>query len=94
MTLAHLRCLPGLLAAACAMGCASHAPVTDAAFGRVVRQSLAQQIANPEAGRQAGDGGGGFDAQSARHALAKHRDSFKTPPPTFTIFGLGGGAAQ
>jgi cytochrome c556 len=80
--------------AACLAGCSAlpaAAPVSDGAFGQTVRRTMGQQVAQPLAGAVA-RGADEFDAQSARSALAKHRDSFKTPPPTFTILGIGGGS--
>jgi cytochrome c556 len=82
--------------AACLAGCSAlqpAAPVSDGSFGQAVRRTMGQQVANPQAGIAA-RGADGFDAQSARSALAKHRDSFKTPPPTFTILGIGGGGGS
>jgi cytochrome c556 len=78
--------------AACLAGCSvlpAAAPVSDGGFGQTVRRTMGQQVAQPQAGTAA-RGAEEFDAQSARSALAKHRDSFKTPPPTFTILGIGG----
>jgi hypothetical protein len=81
-----------LLAAALTAGCSilpAAAPKSDGAFGITVRHAMRQQTAHPGAGMvpRAGEE---FDAQSARSAVNKYRDSFKTPPPTFTILGIGG----
>jgi type IV pilus biogenesis protein CpaD/CtpE len=84
--------LGGLLLATLTAGCSllpASAPKSDGAFGTTVRHAMAQQTAHPGAGLapRAGDT---FDAQSARSAINKYRDSFKTPPPSFTILGIGG----
>lgn len=71
-------------------GCAALAPPApqlDSVFGLSVRHTVASQTLNPEASQRA-RAMSGFDAQSAIAALAKHRSSFKTPPPTFNVIGL------
>lgn len=64
-------------------------PRYDATFGDAVRQARAAQTINPHAGQNA-DPVSGIDAQSARSSLERYRDSFKAPPPTFEILGIGG----
>lgn len=82
-------------AAFCVAGCSllpPAAPETDGAFGQSVRRTLGNQVLDPAAGRDSDLGV--YDSQAARHALVRHRDSFKEPPPTFTVFGLGGNRQQ
>lgn len=83
------------LALACSLGgCAllpSPAPQVDSLFGSSVRHAVRAQSANPDAGKRPAEPAQ-FDAQSAVSALAKHRDSFKTPPPTFNVIGLTSGS--
>jgi hypothetical protein len=84
--------LGGVLLATLTAGCSllpASAPKSDGAFGTTVRHAMTQQTAHPGAGMVA-RAGEEFDAQSARSAVNKYRDSFKTPPPTFTILGIGG----
>jgi hypothetical protein len=89
--------VPSLLAAAAVSalsGCAAlkaPAPHVDATFGEATRQTMAMQTVNRDAGRGAALAQG-FDAQSAVSAIGRHRDSFKTPPPSFTVIGIGGGS--
>lgn len=83
---------PALAVLAGLAGCDSlppAAPQLDAAFGQSVRVAAMAQTANPQAGRvvKIADG---FDAQSAVSAIARHRASFKAPPPSFTVVGIGG----
>lgn len=77
------------------VGCAAlpgnDAPIVDSRFGDSVRQMVAAQTAERDPQRAA-QGRGGFDGQSAVSAINRHRDSFKAPPPTFTILGIGGSA--
>ncbi len=62
---------------------------TDATFGLSVRQAMAAQVANPAAGR--GEGAPNrVDAQVAISALTRYRESFKSPPPTFSVINVGG----
>ena len=64
-------------------------PRYDSTFGDAVRQARAAQTINPGAGKSA-DPAAGIDAQSARSALERYHDSFKSPPSTFEIIGIGG----
>ena len=77
---------------ACALqGCAGFAdsPRVDARFGEAVMQSRALQTLRPEAAGKAGPAGG-LDAESARNAIVLYQGSFKAPPQTFGVLGLGG----
>ncbi len=69
------------------------APTLDGLFGASVRHSVAAQTANPDAGKRARQPDE-FDAQSAVAALARHRATFKAPPPSFNIIGVTGGGDQ
>jgi len=71
-------------------GCAGGAtPVYDARFGEAVRQAQALQTLNPEAGL-AGDPVTGIDGQAGAAAIDRYQESFRTPPRTFEVFGIGG----
>lgn len=86
-----LKLLAACSGALLATGCANlppAAPNVDAGFGASVRQAMSAQTANPAAGRNAGSPQG-FDAQSAVLAIARHRSTFKEPPPTITLVGIG-----
>jgi hypothetical protein len=86
--------MSALLTAAALGGCAilpAPAPQVDNLFGSSVRHSLAAQTARPDAGKRPLEPAQ-FDAQSAVAALAKHRESFKSPPPTFNVIGVTSGA--
>lgn len=88
--------LGGLASAAAGLalsGCAllpAPAPRVDGLFGTSVRHAVSAQTARPDAGQRAAEPAQ-FDAQAAVAALAKHRESFKTPPPTFNVIGITSG---
>ena len=74
-------------------GCAwmpAPAQQVDGLFGTSVRHAVAAQTANPDAGKKPRPPDT-YDAQAAVAALARHRASFKTPPPTFNIIGVTSG---
>lgn len=80
-----------LTAAAALGGCAALPPSAanvDAGFGSAVRLAIAAQTLNPDAGKRA-RGPEGFDGQSAVSAVVRHRGTFKEPPPSFSIVGIG-----
>jgi hypothetical protein len=82
------------LLAAAGTGCAllpPSAPTVDTTFGSAVRQGLVQQTYRQRAATVPDTGE--LDAQAARSALNRYRDSFKTPPPSFTVIGIGGSSA-
>jgi predicted small lipoprotein YifL len=83
-----------LALAACGLaGCSNlppAAPQVDGTFGSSVRHAVSSQTANPEAGKRP-RGPDGFDAQAAVAAIAKHRSTFRNPPPTFNIIGVTSG---
>lgn len=58
-------------------------------FGDAVRQARAQQTLNPEAGRNT-DPVAGIDGVAAQNTIGRYQTSFKEPPPTFNILGIGG----
>ena len=75
-------------------GCAgwSASPAGDQAFGASVRQAVALQTINPNAGREA-SAVTAVDSQALRNALARQRDSFKSPPQTFNVIGVTSSSA-
>ena len=82
--------------AAALSGCAvsTQVPEMDTRFGQSVRGAIAAQTLNPNAGKSGGPVAG--DGQAGINTLKRHRDTFKEPPPAFTVLGIGGGvqAAQ
>ena len=84
------------LLAGCAVRALQPAAAAPAPFGSTTRAALAQQIANPEAARQAqarGQGGAaGMDGRAAAQAQGRYQKSFGEAAPqqgTFTI-GVSG----
>lgn len=83
-----------LLGGLCAAyGCVSPSPVLDSRFGLAVNTAKAQQTINPEAGKNT-DPVRGIDGRAAKDSMERYHDSFKAPPPTFTVIGVGGGTAR
>ena len=72
-------------------GCASTTPHYDERFGEAVRHNRQAQVINPAA---TPDSAGGLDAQTARAALQRYRDSFRAPPPVINVINLGSGTSQ
>lgn len=71
-------------------GCATSAtPRYDSAFGESVRQARALHVINPEAGRNT-DPVTGIDARAGRASYERYQDSFRAPPSTFEVLGIGG----
>lgn len=71
-------------------GCANSAtPQLDARFGDAVRAARSAQVLNPEVPAST-DPVLGLDGKSAVNALDRYQDSFKSPPKTFEILGIGG----
>jgi len=70
-------------------GCASTTPEYDKRFGDAVRQSRLQMTINPNAGSTA-DAALGLDGPSAREALVRYQNTFKTPPPVTNVINIGG----
>jgi len=80
------------LAAWVLLGTACTTPATpsyDARFGEAVRQAKAMQTLNPEAGKNA-DPVTGIDGESGKNAIDRYQESFKAPPQSFEVFGVGG----
>jgi len=88
--------LCALAAVATLGGCASPtaAPSTDERLGQAVRQTLAQQVLRPEAGRAADAATPPFDGVSAVHTIVRHREGFKSPPAAYPVLGITGASTQ
>ncbi len=70
-------------------GCGSTTPNLDAKFGDAVRAAQQQQTLDPSA--PTGDNPVlGIDGQAAASAQGRYQESFKSPPKTFEVFGIGG----
>jgi type IV pilus biogenesis protein CpaD/CtpE len=67
-----------IVIAASLAGCADTTPRSDAEFGRSSTLIKAQQVANPDAGRNA-DPAAGLDGEAARAAMDSYRKSLRTP---------------
>jgi hypothetical protein len=75
-----------------AAGCVQRAPYLESQMGQSLSLIKAQQVLNPEAGRNA-DPVAGMDSKAAKSGYDQYQKSFKTPEPqpnAFTI-GIGGG---
>ena len=70
-------------------GCGSTTPDLDAKFGDAVRTARQQQTLNPAA-PMGNNPVLGIDGQAAASAQDRYQDSFKAPPKTFSVFGIGG----
>lgn len=71
------------------VGCASTTPELDAKFGDAVRASRERQALTPTASVSK-DPVLGIDGKAAVNAQERYQDSFKSPPKTFEILGIGG----
>jgi hypothetical protein len=83
---------PALLALAAALTACSTTPHWDSRFGDAVRASLAAQVIDQAAVRNANPAAG-VDAKAGRGALERYHASFRAPPPPappISVF-LGGG---
>ena len=69
--------------------CGSTTPNLDAKFGDAVRASQQLQILDPTAPK-GNNPVQGIDGQAAANAQGRYQESFKTPPKTFEVFGIGG----
>ncbi len=74
-------------------GCASTTPNYDERFGEAVRHNRQAQVIHP-APPQDGAAAEGLDAQTARAAVQRYRDSFRAPPPVVNVINLGSGTSQ
>jgi hypothetical protein len=84
--------LMGLGLLACAVsGCETTAtPRLDSSFGDSVNAAKAQQTIYPEAPRNP-DPVAGLGGTPAKDSVDRYHNTFKEPPPTFTIINVGGG---
>lgn len=73
-------------------GCASTTPVADSHFGEAVRAARASQTLNPQASANR-DPVKGIDGRSAASAMDRYHDSFRAPPKTFEVLGIGEGSS-
>jgi hypothetical protein len=74
-------------------GCMSTTPEYDKRFGDAVRQSRLQMTINPNAGSNP-DAALGMDGTSAREAMVRYQNTFKSPPPVTNVISIGGGASS
>jgi hypothetical protein len=82
-----------LLAIALLGGCAaSTTPYYDTRFGDAVRESRLRMTVNPNAGANP-DPVAGMDGRSAREAIGRYQDSFKSPPSVVNVINIGGSAS-
>ena len=82
-----------LLVIALLGGCASSiTPSYDTRFGDAVRQARQRMTLNPNAGANP-DPVAGMDGRSAREAVGRYQDSFKSPPPVVNVINIGGSAS-
>ena len=70
-------------------GCGSTTPDLDAKFGDAVRTARQQQTLNPAA-PTGNNPVLGIDGRAAASTQDRYQDSFKAPPKTFEVFGIGG----
>lgn len=74
------------------LACTSTTPELDARFGDAVRAAREQQTLNPQpAGTR--DPVSGIDGKAAVSAQDRYQESFKAPPKTFEVLGIGGTAS-
>ena len=71
-------------------GCMSLSPYFDQQVGLAVNTAKAQQTLNPDASRNA-DPVAGIGGTEADFTIDEYHNSFKAPPPTFTVINIGGG---
>lgn len=89
MSATNSRTLLVALLSVCLFGCASSTtPQLDSRFGEAVLQARALQTINPDASLNA-DPVSGLDGESARNAMDRYQESFKTPPATFNVLNIG-----
>lgn len=92
-TFRHARTVPALALAALLGACAVPTPVTplapnmDRQFGESVRRARLAQTLDPQATRRNLGATTQLDGTAAANATERYQDSFKEPPPTFSIFG-------
>ena len=89
----YVRILAGLSFLTLLAGCVSTTPEDDNRCGDAVRQARLQMTINPNAGSNP-DQVLGMDGTSAREAMVRYHQSFKTPPPVTNVISIGGGASS
>lgn len=96
LAVSALNVLLAVAALASLGGCAglTAAPYTDERLGLAVRQTLAQQVLRPDAGRAADAAPPPFDGVSAVHTIVRHREGFKSPPAAYPVIGITGASTQ
>jgi len=92
MRQAYTKMIAGAACMAVLAGCASSTPYLDSKFGQAVNAAKAQQTINPEASRNT-DPVAGVSGAVAKESMGRYLDSFKAPPPTFTVVTPGVGTA-
>lgn len=76
-----------------ATACTSTTPNWDAVYGETVRTAVAQQVLNPNAGRDT-DPVSGIDGVAAKAAVDEYRKSFTAPEPEKNTFTIGVSGAR
>jgi hypothetical protein len=71
-------------------GCVSESPHFDHQLGLAVNTAKARQTLNPDASRNT-DPVAGIGGTEADFTIDEYHNSFKAPPPTFTVINIGGG---
>lgn len=71
-------------------GCMSPSPHFDQQVGLAVNTAKARQTLNPDASRNT-DPVAGIGGTEADFTIDEYHNSFKAPPPTFTVINIGGG---
>lgn len=84
-----VRCI-SICAVTLLAGCAynSFTPNYDARFGEAVRAATLAQTLNPAGTARPPELG--LEGTSAREAVIRYQDSFKTPPPVVNVINIGG----
>jgi hypothetical protein len=72
-------------------GCGTATPLLDSRFGDAVNTAKAQQTINPDASKNP-DPVAGLGGTPAKSSVDRYHNTFKEPPPTFTIINVGSGA--
>ena len=89
-TLQQVRLAAGLALVAGLTACAtSTTPELDKKFGETTTAVREAQVLNPP-GVPVTEQGLGLDGKPAVHAQERYQDSFKSPPRTFEVLGIGG----
>jgi hypothetical protein len=75
----------GLLLSACE----SVTPAWDQRFGDAVRDALARQVIDPEAGLRP-DPVSGIDGKASRESMLLYQGTWRQPPPVVNVINIGG----